>query len=168
MVGVSAVAGWWRLGTSPQLIPGSFTQEYDLTAIGDGFAQTRYLVPPGGNRFAFSVRNDGAVSVQISKPPAEDYAFSDVVGFQSVGAPPDGFFDPDAALVGVVTIAPDEEATAVVDFAPPPCIEITTGGSVGLESLAVRVRSLGLMSDQEVALPLPVYVPGPVVPAPGC
>ena len=47
-------------------------QQASSVVVGDGFEQTRYLVPPQGSRFAFSVRNEGRLAVEVSGPVPDD------------------------------------------------------------------------------------------------
>ena len=168
VVGLLAVLACLRLARSPELVTGSFRQPFELVVVGDGFEQTRYLVPPQGSRFAFSVRNEGRLAVEVSDPVPDDAnVLYDVVGFQPPAEPSQGF-QTGGPLTDAVTIGPGEEATVVLAFAVPRCISIVAGGGVGVESLPLQVRSLGLTTDQDVALPLPVWVRGPVEPAPDC
>ena len=168
VVGLLAVLACVRLARSPELVTGSFRQPFELVVVGDGFEQTRYLVPPQGSRFAFSVRNEGRLAVEVSDPaPDDQYALYDVAGFQPPAEPSLGF-QTSGPLRDAITIGPGEEATVVLAFAVPRCISIAAGGGVGVESLPLQVRSLGLTTDQDVALPLPVWVRGPVEPAPDC
>lgn len=120
-----------------------------LTVV--GFEQTHYLVPPQGSRFAFSVRNEGCLGVEVSDPVPDDAnVLYDVVGFQPPAEPSQGF-QTGGPLTDAVTIGPGEEATVVLAFAVPRCISIVTGGGVGAESLPLQVRSLGLTTDQDAA-----------------
>ena len=149
VVGMLAVMGCVRLARSPELVTGSFRQPFEL--LGDGFEQTRHLVPPQGSRFAFSVRNEGRLAVEVSDPVRDDAcAPYDLVGFQPPAEPSQGF-QTGGPLAYAVTIGPGEEATVVLAFAVPRCISIVAGGGAGVESL-----------------PLPVWMTGPVEPAPDC
>jgi hypothetical protein len=150
----AGVGGWWYL-SGPRIEPGSRLQATgDLRLVGGGTTPMHYEID--GTRTGtvwVSVRNAGRVPVTLTG--LGDRATGEYSLFSAARwgiAPASG--DPAATAMGTrpVRLPPDGEGYVSLDVAAPACAAFVEGSAMTVESLPLRVTSLG--RESLVAAPL--------------
>lgn len=150
-VAVAAVAlaacpgGWWYL-SRPRIEPGSrFAAAGDLRLVDGGTEPSHYEIDATGTGTVWlTVRNAGRVPVTLTGVDRiGDAASSPVAAARLGGAPAAGDVPPAVLGTGPVRVPPDEEAYVALTVQAPPCVAMSEGTALIVESVRLRITSLG-------------------------
>jgi hypothetical protein len=170
-VAVVASAGLvaWLYLAGPRIEPGSrFVTSGGLRAVGGATGPARYEIDaPDTGTVWVSVRNAGPVPVTLTGL-ADDGAPSPFSDVRWAAVPPDGDGSATVPGTGPVRLSPDDEAYLRLDVAAPPCVAMGPGTAMRVESLRLRVRSLGRDDVVETPLRLTMHFRTAHPKAPAC
>jgi hypothetical protein len=171
VVGVAALAGWLTVGLRPDVVPGSAVAAVSGVRAepADG-AVARYVVDGATGTVRVTVRNAGRVPVTVLGLADGEVSDTGVWAGARLAVVTPGT-SVSTARVGdaAVSLGRDEEAAVELTARLPPCAAYDPGASLTAGLIRLDVRSLGLTTQQDVAItPVTLRIRTGHRPEPGC